>query len=212
MSMFGVTCHSQKNRFTIALAVLLAFSDLLVPARKPPEQTKLPSFYCCDEHVEEEKEECLWQLVTTQQGLDASLVKCTEYLCAGNALLDTLHPVSPGAHERCNSSEHIVPFSVMDSFLSLGHSIIESCLFLFSIAVWVGHLIISFEHLHVHPWSSCLEYQVMMRKACKTIPGPHLNGPYIRPWISRAVLTDLTYEAGTLHKHLTTDNCGPIQF
>ena len=52
----------------------------------------------------------------------------------------------------------------------------------------------------------------MMKEAHKTIPGPHLNGAYIRPWICRAVVTDLMYEAGILHKHLQTDGFGPFQF
>ena len=140
------------------------------------------------------------------------MVNIEEYIRAGNALLDKLYAPSPGAHELCISSEHTVPFSVMDGFLSPGHAFLNRVLFLFSIAVWVGCLIISFERLHVQPWSSCLEYHEMMREAGKTIPGPHLNGEYIRPWISRAVVTDLMYEAGTLHEHLKTDGCGPMQF
>lgn len=116
-----MVCHTHVSQ------IEFAFSDLLVPARKPPERTKLPTFYCCDEHVTLKKEECLWQLVTTQQGLDASLVKIEEYICAGNALLDKLYAPSPGGHELCNNSDHVVPFSVRNSFLNPNQSILELC-------------------------------------------------------------------------------------
>lgn len=116
-----MVCHTHVSQ------IEFAFSDLLVPVRKPPKYTELHTFHCCDEHVTLKKQQCLWQLVMTQKGLDASLVKIEEYIRAGNALLDELYAPSPGAHELCNSSEHIVPFSVMDSFLSPGHSVLESC-------------------------------------------------------------------------------------